>query len=267
MSDEMMTLTPDSSAGATDFSGAASAIMDEVGSFAESYTDSIDGVNGDAYVQADDSAYDGQPSHIQGEPGPIPYDRFREVNDRARQAQAQLDNWSEVIQGLQAQGYRSAEDVRLALQQQQLQAQENEIRTRYQELENQNLVDSTTANLQMEAELEAFRYRQAIAEARQYMVQNEKQKAFAKYPAAQQATQMVDALIGQGLQPEAAAQLVANQLETMSKNLRSNITKQVATNRSIPTPTSGGTTAPNVSAGNTVGGARSTLSQLLGINR
>lgn len=263
MSDEMMTHTPDSSAGATDFGGVADAILDDVRIAAGYDTDNITGVNDDVqYVQDD-----GQPSHIQGEPGPIPYDRFREVNERARQAQQQLDNWSDVIAGLQAQGYRSAEDVRLALQQQQLQAQENEIRSRYQELENQNLVDSTTANLQMEAELEAFRYRQAIAEARTYMVQNEKQKAFSQYPAAQQATQMVDTLIDRGLQPSEAIKLVASQIEQLQRSLKSEVTKQITTNRSLPTPASGGTTAPNVQAGNMTGGARSTLSQLLGINR
>ena len=263
MSDEMMTQTPDSSAGATDFGGVADAIMDEVRTAAGFDTDGITGVNDDAYYVQDD----GQPSHIQGEPGPIPYDRFREVNERARQAQSQLDNWSDMIASLQAQGYRSAEDVRLALQQQQLQAQENEIRTRYQDLENQNLVDSTTANLQMEAELEAFRYRQAIAEARTYMVQNEKQKAFTQYPAAQQATQMVDTLIERGIQPAEAIKLVASQIEQLSKSLKSEVAKQVTTNRSMPTPASGNTTAPNVSAGTNTGGGRSTLSQLFGINR
>lgn len=263
MSDEMMTQTPDSSAGATDFGGVADAIMDDVRTAAGFDTDGITGVNDDAYYVQDD----GQPSHIQGEPGPIPYDRFREVNERARQAQSQLDNWSDVISGLQAQGYRSAEDVRRALQEQQLQAQENEIRTRYHELESQSLVDSTTANLQMEAELEAFRYRTAIAEARQYMVQNEKQKAFAQYPAAQQATQMVDTLIERGIQPEQAIKLVASQIEQLSKSLKSEVAKQVTSNRSMPTPASGGTTAPNVSVGTNTGGSRSTLSQLLGINR
>jgi hypothetical protein len=263
MSDEMMTPTLDSSASATDFGGIADAIMDDVRTAAGYDTESITGVNDDAFTVQDD----GQPSHIQGEPGPIPYDRFREVNERARQAQSQLDNWSEVIQGLQAQGYRSADDVRRALQEQQLQAQENEIRTRYQELENQNLVDSTTAGLQMQAELEAFRYKQAIAEARQYMMQNEKQKAFAQFPAAQQATQIVDSLIQQGIAPAAAIQLVASQVETLSKTLKSEVAKQVTTNRSLPTPASGGTTAPNVTAGTMTGGARSTLSQLLGINR
>jgi hypothetical protein len=263
MSDEMMTQTPDSSAGATDFSGVADAIMDEVRTAAGYDTDSITGVNDDAYLVQND----GQPSHIQGEPGPIPYDRFREVNERARQAQSQLDNWSDVITGLQAQGYRSAEDVRRALQEQQLQAQENEIRTRYQDLENQNLVDSTTANLQMNAELEAHRYRQAMSEARTYMMQNEKQKAFTQYPAAQQATQIVDSLIERGIAPAQAIQLVASQIETLSKTLKSEVAKQVTTNRSLPTPTSGGTTAPNNTAGNMTSGSRSTLSQLLGINR
>jgi hypothetical protein len=263
MSDEMMTQTLDSSASATDFSGINDATMDDGRTAAGYDTDSITGVNDDAYSVQDD----GQPSHIQGEPGPIPYDRFREVNERARQAQSQLDNWSDVITGLQAQGYRSAEDVRRALQDQQLQAQENEIRTRYHDLENQNLVDSTTANLQMNAELEAHRYRQAMSEAKQYMVQNEKQKAFTQYPAAQQATQIVDSLIEKGIAPAQAIQLVASQIETLSKTLRSEVAKQVTSNRSLPTPTSGGTTAPNNKAGNMTSGSRSTLSQLLGINR
>lgn len=265
--------TPDSSAGASDGYGIGNAILDEVRGAADYDSFSTPGVNDGADVLADDSAYDWSQdqSHITDvndtDRGPIPYDRFREVNEQARSAKHELDQWSDIIQEFRQQGFNSAADLRKAASQREAAMQEESIRTRYRELEQQELVDPQTANLQLEAELERFRYQQAMSQVSQYMIQQERQTAVAQYPLAQQAPAMVESLINRGVPPQEAVKITHEQIANLRKSIQSDVTKQVAQGRNSPMPTGRGNSAQPVVNGNMPQGGRSTLSALMGIGR
>lgn len=274
MSDEMMIQTPDSSAGASDVYGVGNAIMDTIRDSADPEVYSTAGVNDGADVPVEQSTIDesfGYLSEPTSEdaynPGPIPYDRFREVNDRARGYSDRLDKWADVISQFEQQGYNSAADVQHALQQQQQQMEEQQIVNRYRELEQQDLVDPATAKLQLEAELTQFRYQQAMAEVSQFMIHQERTTAMEQYPLAKEAASLVDALISAGNEPTKAAQMVHEHVGRLTQSLRSEVAKQVAHGQRTPTPQSQASSARPVVGGNqqSNGAARSSLSQLMGI--
>lgn len=273
MSDETMIPTPDSSAGASDGYGIGNAILDEVRDAADYDSFSTPGVNDGADVLADDSAYDWSQdqSHIteanDNDRGPIPYDRFREVNEQARSARQELDQWNDIIQEFRQQGFNSAADLRKAAVQREAQMQEESIRTRYRDLEQQELIDPQTANLQLEAELERFRYQQAMAQVSQYMIQQERQTAVTQYPLAQQAPAMVESLINRGVPPQEAVKITHEQIANLRKSIQSDVTKQVAQGRNSPMPTGRGNSAQPVVNGNMPQGGRMSLSALMGIGR
>jgi hypothetical protein len=265
--------TPDSSAGASDGYGIGNAILDEVRDAADYDSFSTPGVNDGADVLADDSAYDWSQdqSHIteanDNDRGPIPYDRFREVNEQARSARQELDQWNDIIQEFRQQGFNSAADLRKAAVQREAQMQEESIRTRYRDLEQQELIDPQTANLQLEAELERFRYQQAMAQVSQYMIQQERQTAVTQYPLAQQAPAMVESLINRGVPPQEAVKITHEQISNLRKSIQSDVTKQVAQGRNSPMPTGRGNSAQPVVNGNMPQGGRMSLSTLMGIGR
>lgn len=273
MSDEMAIQTSTSPMEATDVNSAASAILDAVREAAAPEYVGTEGVNDSADVPADYSAYDDTLGYLSeessgNEPGPIPYDRFREVNDKARNYSDRLNKWDSVIQQFEQQGYSSAEDVQKALALQEQQAQEQAIRQRYHDLTQQELVDPNTAQLQLEAELTAFRYKQAMAEMNQFMAQREREQATQQYPLAQKASHIVDRLIDTGVQPSEAVRLVHELTHGLQQSMRQEVTQQVSQSQRTPTPMSQAS-----SAGVVVGGyqqsntGRRSLSALLGIGQ
>lgn len=274
MSEEMVIPTSDSPAGASD-SGAASAIVDMVRESVGPDTSAQD-VNNTG-VQESYDIYDllgvDQPVNEQAvteTPNPVPYDRFREVNERAKQASDRLSRWGDVISEFERQGFGSAQEVQAALQQQAQQQQEQAIIDRYRDLENQELMDPQTANLQMQAELERFRYQQAMTQVSQYMVDQQKSQAFAQYPLAKRNENFVNSLVQRGVEPVEAARIVHEQIDQLTKSLVPELLSKIQQGRSVPTPTGNGNSArPTVTNGGQTAqqGSRSTLSQLLGIGR
>ena len=273
MSDEMMTPTPESSTGASDGYGVANAILDEVRGAADYDTYSTEGVNDDAMVPAEQSATDddfgylSEPVETSNEPGPIPYERFKEVNDKAKSYSERYEKWADVIQQFEQQGYQSAADIRKMQQQQQIEMQEESIRQRYRELQSQALVAPTTAQLQLDAELQKFRYEQAMQEVGQFMVQREREQAIQQYPLAQKASHLVDSLVNVGVKPTDAVKMVHEQIQILQQSLVPELTKQVVQSQRTPTPQSqAGSAAPTVSNASQAP-RRMSLSDLMGINR
>jgi hypothetical protein len=275
MSVEMATQMPDSPTGATDNNGAASAIMDMVRDNVEPAFDTQD-VKPQG-VQESYDVYDllgvEQPTsepQVQEDPNPIPYERFKEVNDKARNANERLSKWGDVIQEFERQGFNSAEDLRQTIVKQQQQAQEQQIVDRYRELEAQELIDPTTGNLQMQAELERFRYQQAMAQVSQFMIDQQKSTAISQYPLAKQNPEAVDSLIANGVQPDVAARVIHEQIEKLSKALVPQLLSKLQAGRTAPTPTTNSQTArPVVANGGQQQsqGGRQSLASLMGITR
>lgn len=273
MSDEMMIPTPESSTGASDGYGVGNAILDAVRGAADLDTVSTTGVNDSATVPVeqstndDDFGYLSQPVNDTKEPGPIPYDRFREVNDKAKTYSERLDKWADVISEYERQGFNSAADLRKAIQQQEVIAQEESIKQRYRELESQDLIDPATAQLQLDAELQKFRYEQAMAEVSQFMVQREREQAVQMYPLAQKASYMVDGLVNAGIKPADAVRMVHEQIQSLQQSLVPELTKQVVQGQRTPTPQSQAGSAAPVVGGTQQSPRRMGLSELMGINR
>lgn len=269
MSDEMVTLTPDSPAGATDGIGEALSSMDgiDAGSIQEvqgaTGTESagID-VNDDSFLETLLGITERQ------EPGSVPYERFREVNERAKAADqysTELTAWQAVIDEFKQQGFNSAADVQAALQQQQQQAEEQEIRQRYEHLQNANVLDAQSAYAQQEAEITKLRYERQMAQVQEYMTAQQTQQAMQSYPLAQRAPELVNNLVQSGIEPSVAAQFVHNQVKGIAKTLVPELTNKLVSNN--PTPISGGRPAANPQAPKVPGTGLSTLTQLLGISR
>jgi len=269
----MMIPTPESSTGASDGYGVGNAILDAVRGAADYDTVSTTGVNDSATVPVeqstndDDFGYLSQPVSDTKEPGPIPYDRFREVNDKAKSYSERLDKWADVISQFEQQGFQSAADLQRAIQQQQVQAQEESIKQRYRELESQDLIDPATAQLQLDAELQKFRYEQAMAEVSQFMVQREREQAVQMYPLAQKANHMVDSLVNAGIKPSDAVRMVHDQIQSLQQSLVPELTKQVVQGQRTPTPQSQAGSAAPVVGGTQQSPRRMGLSELMGINR
>jgi hypothetical protein len=274
LSDEMMIHTPDSSTGASDGYGVGNAILDEVRGAADYDTYSTEGVNDDAMVPAEyDSATDdgfdylSEPVEVSSEPGPIPYERFKEVNDKAKSYSDRYEKWADVIQQFEQQGFQSAADIRRMQQQQQVEMQEESIRQRYHELQAQELVDPATAQLQLDAELQKFRYEQAMQEVGQYMAQKEREQAVQQFPLAQKASHLVDSLVNVGIKPTEAVKMVHEQIQSLQQSLLPELTKQVVQSQRTPTPQSqAGSAAPVVNSSYQAP-QRMSLADLMGINR
>ena len=116
MSEEMVIPTPDSPAGASDNGGAAGAILDMVQEVVNPESVAPD-VN-EPGVQSQDIDLDNvniydllgieQPNSVEAEPenpNPVPYERFREVNEKAKNANDRLGRWGDVISEFERQGF------------------------------------------------------------------------------------------------------------------------------------------------------------------
>ncbi len=286
MSEEMVMLTPDSPAGASDNYGAANAILDmvqdnvEPESYAQDVNDTGVQYESEDMVGYEEPSYDPydllgveQPQAYDSEyidPNPVPYDRFREVNERAKMANEQLSRWGDVIQEFERQGFQSAADVQQALEAQQRASQEQSIIERYRQLEEQELLDPQTSQLQMQAELERFRYQQAMQQVSHYMIEQQKATALNQYPLAQRNQSSVDALVQRGIDPVDAARIVHEQVDQLTRALVPELVQRLNAGRQSPTPTSTrqSARATVVNGGQQQAqGGRSSLSQLLGISR
>lgn len=271
--EETVMLTPDSPAGAS-AQGAANAILDMVQGNVDPASSAPD-VNNTGVQQESYDVYDllglsqttNEPA-VTEDPNPVPYDRFREVNEKAKSANDRLSKWGDVISEFERQGYSSAAELQAALAQQQQQAQEQAIVDRYRELESQDLLDPQTSQLQMQAELERFRYQQAMQQVSQFMVNQQKDNALSQFPLAKRNPAAVDSLVQRGVEPVEAARIVHEQIDQLTKTLVPELVARLQQGRNIPTPSGSGNSArPAIANGgqSPAQGGRQSLSQLLGV--
>lgn len=296
MPDEMMTRTTDSSAVAmgetgglgnavSDFirdaadSGDNSqwAISEQAGQDADQFDTYDDGGDDDNYddLVNDILGVDTQPQYSEQDayseqPNPVPYERFREVNERARQAEeyeAKLQKWGRVIEQFEQQGYSDASQVDAALEQQRQAAEDQAIRNRYQQLVDSQLLDPAVAEAQYEAESARIGYERQMQQVQEYMMYQQREAAFQAYPLAARAEVLVDNLIQAGIDPVSAAQAVHEQVRTLTQAMVPEITSRIKKQQRVPQPMGQGQAAR---MGPTGGGGQSRpsgLAALLGIQR
>lgn len=264
MSDEMVMPTPDSPAGATD-----SGLRDAFADFLQ--VDAVPGATADRALNADTSGASVDSSVLDSilgdSPGAVPYERFREVNERAKQAEqtsGELEAWRGVIDEFKQLGFNNAQDIQQALLQQQQQAEEQEIIDRYQRLQEADILDTQSAYAQQEAEIMKLRYERQMGQVQQYMLQQEMDQAMQQYKFASKAPELVQQLVQNGLAPNQAAQFVHDQVRNLAQQLVPELTGRLQ--NQAPTPMGGGQSAGRAPQAPRQGGM-STISQLLGISR
>lgn len=269
MSDEMVTHTPDSPAGASD-SNLGGAFAEFIQDAAGPEGDATRALNADTVSNASPDDVINELLGLEGDkPGNVPYERFREVNERAKQAEStssELGQWQGVIDELRAQGFNSAADVQKALAEQQIQMQEQEIRDRYERLSDANLIDAQSAYAQQEAEITRLRYERQMGEVQQYMLDKQMTEAISQYPLAKRSPDLVASLVQSGVNPAQAAQQVHNIVKATAQALLPDLTNRLNKGGAVTPMSSGRTPAPAAQPPAAQRGL-STITQLLGISK
>lgn len=289
MSDEMVMRTTDSPAVATGDYGAAEALLDSIQGAADPQEWALnEEESNDWQLGSDEDVYtdDGfEPENLEqtlrqqlydtlaDEPGSVPYERFREVNEQARSGreyQERLERWSDVIQQLESNGFQSAADVQRALQEQQWQQQEDQIRSEYDQLMSQDIVSPELAQAQAEAEINKLRYDRLMNQMSEYMVTQQRESALQQFPYARRGMDMYEGLIQNGMNPMDAAEYVHNSVAGIVESIVPQLTGMLSERMQVPTPID--TSYSNqqvVSQPDPVQsrGALSSISRLLGIGR
>lgn len=289
MSDEMVMRTADSPAAATGDYGAAEALLDSIQGAANPNEWALNETESDNWqADSDDNTYDGveyaedleatlrqrvYDSLSDNEPGSVPYERFREVNEQARQGrdyQDRLERWSDVIQQLESNGFQSAADVQRALQEQQWEQQEAQIRNEYQELSSQSVISPELAQAQAEAEVQRMRYDRLMGQMSEYMVNQQRESALQQFPYARRGMDMYEGLISNGMNPVDAAEYVHNSVAGIVESIVPQLTGMLSDRMQVPVPMDTSYSNQQVVAQPDPVQSRSalgTISRLLGIGR
>jgi hypothetical protein len=175
----------------------------------------------------------------QNTPQDVPYERFREVNEQAKANKDQAsayDKWADVIKQFESQGYQSAADVQRALQEQQVQQREADIRQRYEDLAQTSFMDPEVARAQAEVEIQKGKYDSLVNQMNSYMTAQQRVSAFDQYPYANRAPGIVDNLINAGVSPSQAAQIVHTEIANLAESLVPELAGLISQQRSFPTP-------------------------------
>ena len=183
----------------------------------------------------------------------VPYERFVEVNQRLKDAEEKLqqfqplasslgtdvnpsdiaaqieryNRFASVVEQLEQQGYRSAEEVEAALQQQQRDAQlaqfEQQRIAHYQQQIAEGEMDADYAALALERDKLQQQIEAVMTQYRDDRLREQKARAFALYPDAKAGEPFVDALIATGTPPSAAAEKVAKVLAGLKANVQNDV--------------------------------------------
>jgi hypothetical protein len=180
------------------------------------------------------------------QPGNVPYERFKEVNDEAKQlraAQEAYSKWADVIRQFEESGFQSAAEVQKAYQEQQQQNQESQIRAKWENEISNNYLDPELARVQAEAEIQKMRYDQVVGQMNSYMVAQQREQALQQFPYASRAQDVMDSLIQQGVSPMDAAAAVHRQVTGLVESLVPQLVDMVTNQQTTPTPIGSGDSA------------------------
>ncbi len=171
-----------------------------------------------------------------GEPGPIPYTRFKEVNDQLRELKQMKEQEAQVLREF---GFNNLEEMRQAAALEQQRMEEQNIAAYFQRQVDEGELDEHTATLRQAVEMERLQIARERAQLQAYLVQQERANALSANPAAQQAQDMVDDLIASGLPPQVAVQKVAQMVERFNLAAQTQAVKQNQSNQPVaPAPMS-----------------------------
>jgi hypothetical protein len=286
MSDEMVMRTADSPAAATGDYGAAEALIDSLQGAADPNewalnNDSEYEYEYDAPADEYDSGQDLESEVRQqlydnllgDEPGNVPYERFREVNEQARQGreyQQQMERWADLISQLEGNGFQSAADLQNALQQQHLQREEQTIREQYLGFARDEMMPQDLAEAKAEAEIQKMRYDRVMNQMSEYMVSQQIDQALQQYPYARRGQDMFNGLVQNGMNPHDAAQFVHDNISGIVESMIPQLTQTISSRMTQPVPIDTSYSNQQIVAQPDPVQSRSalgTISRLLGIGR
>jgi uncharacterized protein YpiB (UPF0302 family) len=287
MSDEMVMRTADSPAAATGDYGAADALIDSLQGAADPNEWALnntgeseyeyDDPNTIEYDSGDDleseirqSLYD---NLLSDEPGNVPYERFREVNEQARQGreyQEQMERWADLITQLEGNGFQSAADLQNALHRQNLEREEQTIREQYSGFARDEMMPHDLAEAKAEAEIQKMRYDRVMNQMSEYMVSQQIDNALSQYPYARRGQDMFNGLVQNGMNPMDAAQFVHDNISGIVESMIPQLTQTISSRMTQPVPIDTSYSNQQVVSQTETQQPRSalgTISRLLGIGR
>lgn len=281
----MVTRTADSPAAATGDFGAAEALIDSLQGAADPQDRALNNNDNYSNVGQEEYQYGAEPdieaelrqslydNLLGDQPGSVPYERFREVNEQARQGreyQGQMERWSELIQQLEGSGFNSAADLQGALQRQNLEREEQQIKEQYAGFARDQMMPEDLADARAEAEINKMRYDRVMNRMSEYMVSQQMDQALQEFPYARRGQDMFYGLVQNGVNPQDAAQFVHDNISGIVESMIPQLTQTIQSRMQQPVPID--TSYSNQQAVSQTNpqqsrGAMSTISKLLGIGR
>lgn len=166
--------------------------------------------------------FDGETTD-EGEPGPIPYNRFKEVNDQFKELKAQKEAENAILQQF---GFSSLAEMQQAAELERQRIEEERVSAYFQSQVDEGELDETTASMRRDLEIQRIQFERERQQVRELLLQQHKQFALTQHPSAAQAPDMVDELIRAGLAPDAAAAQVAAMVDRFSLAAKSQAIRQ-----------------------------------------
>ena len=174
------------------------------------------------------------------ERGPVPYDRFREVNERAKAAQqleARLAAWGPVIERFESEGFSNAQAVMATLEQQAAAAAEAEITAKYQAQVDENDLDPEVATARRDAELLQMRLNRQLQQMEAYQRQVESTTAWQTAKLPESVKPLFDDMVNNGYAPNTAVSILAQSYKGMRRAVAQETVQRLGKGRALPTPT------------------------------
>lgn len=204
-------------------------------------------------------------------PENVPYDRFREVNEQAKAAKdvaAQYEKWADVIQALEADGYSSGSELQNAWAQKQQQANEEQIRQKYLQMSEANILSEDAARISADLEIQRMKYDELLSQVEQAKRSQALDQAFREYPYARRGEHIVNNLVQRGLDPVEAVAYVHTELANMAESLVPELAALYEAQQQVPIPIDTSESAqPVVQEATPTRGIGGVFSRLMGIGR
>jgi len=208
---------------------------------------------------------------VQKTPESVPYDRFREVNEQAKAAKdiaSQYEKWATVIQALEADGYTSGSELQNAWAQKQQQANEDQIRQKYTQMSEANILSEDAARISADYEIQRMKYDELLEQVNQAKQSQALEQAFREYPYARRGEQIVNNLVQRGIDPIEAVTYVHTELANMAESLVPELASMFEAQRNVPIPIDTAESAqPLVQETTPTRGLGGVFSRLMGIGK
>jgi hypothetical protein len=208
---------------------------------------------------------------VQKTPENVPYDRFREVNEQAKAAKeitSQYEKWADVITALEADGYKSGQDLKNAWAQQQQQATEDQIRQKYLDMSQANILSEDAARISADLEIQRMKYDELLSQVESAKRSQSLEQAFREYPYARRGEHIVHNLVQRGLDPVEAVSYVHTELANLAESLVPELAAMYEAQKQVPIPIDTSESAqPVVQEATPTRGIGGVFSRLMGIGR